>query len=129
MRVRVFNPSRHSIPRVLFSKIAQAVLGRAYSLSIIFIDSKTSRRLNKTYRGSDRPTDILSFSLNQNVGEMYLATAEVRKKARLFGVPYASYLPYLVIHGMLHLKGLAHGRTMESLERRQCRALSIPYPE
>lgn len=109
--------------------IAHAILGATYSLSVIFIDSKTSRRLNKTYRGFNRPTDILSFPLDTHVGEVYLATAEVRKKARLFHTTYDSYLPYLFIHGLVHLKGLSHGRTMKRTERGYCRSLAVAFPE
>ena len=126
MNVTVFNPHGHSIPRVPFSRIAKTILGTGYVLSVIFVDTKTSARLNKRYRTINRPTDILSFALDATTGELYISMNETRKKARAFGRSGATYLPYLFIHGCLHLKGLSHGRRMDLLEHKYCKAFSIP---
>jgi len=125
-RFSIANPKRHSIPRVPFLAIKEKVLGKPYELSVVFVDSKTIRRLNTTYRKIDSATDILSFSLSKKSGELYVAMSEVRKKARLFGKKTDEYLPYLFIHGLLHLKGFDHGRTMDSLERTYCRTFDVP---
>jgi len=122
----IANPKRHAVPRVPFLAIKEKVLGKSYGLSVVFVDSKTMKRLNKTYRGINAATDILSFSLSKKTGELYFAMHEVRGKARRFGKKAGEYLPYLFIHGALHLKGFDHGRTMDSLERAYCRAFSIP---
>lgn len=121
------NPQRHSIPRVPFRAIKQKVLGAPYELSVVFVDSRNIKRLNTKYRGIDSPTDVLSFAFSKKTGELYFSLHEVRRKARMRGMKTDDYLPFLFIHGLLHLKGLDHGRTMDKLERAYCRAFSIPF--
>ncbi len=74
------------------------------------------RRLNKTYRGVDAPTDILSVPLSSESGEILLCMSEVTRRAPQFRRTAQTYLRFLVIHGLLHLKGYAHGRRMEQQE-------------
>jgi ssRNA-specific RNase YbeY (16S rRNA maturation enzyme) len=54
---------------------------------------------------------------------------DVVKKAKLFGMTTRGYLGFLFIHGCLHLEGMDHGRTMEALEGKFCRAFHFPTPE
>ncbi len=41
---------------------------------------------------------------------------------------FDAYLPYLVIHGLVHIKGHTHGRIMDGLEQKYCRRLGVHYP-
>ncbi|OGG43468.1 rRNA maturation RNase YbeY [Candidatus Kaiserbacteria bacterium RIFCSPHIGHO2_01_FULL_48_10] len=118
-----------TVSRALFSRIHKKVLGEKYALGIIFVSPKKMQTLNSKYRKKNKPTDILSFALNKKSGELYLSLSQVKAHAAMFGMKLHEYLPYLVIHGMLHLKGLTHGRTMDRLETRYCRALRIPHPQ
>ena len=119
---------KRPIPRALFSKIKKRVLGERYTLSAVFANPNVMRRLNRTYRKKDSPTDVLAFPLSQSEGELYLSRHEASKRAPDFGMTAEKYLHYLFIHALLHLKGHAHGRTMEKLERKFCRALGVPFP-
>ncbi|MFA6520486.1 MAG: rRNA maturation RNase YbeY [Candidatus Paceibacterota bacterium] len=101
-----------------FSKIKNDILGKDYSLSIAFVSEKKSRELNKKYRKKDRATNVLSFALRKNEGELVLCKAVIKKEARDFGKTFAQFLGFLVIHGMLHLKGYDHGKKMERLEEK-----------
>ena len=111
-----------------FLRIKEKVLDKAYELSVAFVSPQKIRELNKRYRKQNRPTDILSFGLSKNSGELYLCMQEVTKKSKLFGMTVPGYLGYLFIHGCLHLEGMDHGRTMDTLERKFCRALRLPSP-
>jgi len=104
-------------------KIKDEILGKRYELSFAFIDKKRSRFLNKTYRQKDEPTDILSFPLEKDRGEILICKEMAKKKAKKFyltmpelGGSFANYLLFLVIHGNLHLKGMKHGDKMERYE-------------
>lgn len=114
------------------SRIARyknAVLGRRYELSLTTVSAKRMRQVSKMYRGKDRATDILSFPLSKNSGEILLCLSEVKTHAKEFGMKSEQYLPYLVIHGMVHLKGLDHGRIMDRLETALCKKLKLARPD
>ncbi|MDE2021287.1 MAG: rRNA maturation RNase YbeY [Patescibacteria group bacterium] len=91
-------------------------MGRSYELHLIFVTPKEIQRLNKIYRDQDRPTDILSFPLGENLGEIYICPSETRAAAKLFDRSYENFLSFLFIHGCVHLKGYDHGGTMERIE-------------
>lgn len=113
----IANNTREEIPRVLLEKIKNEALGGDYELTLVFTDSESIRKLNKQYRDKNAPTDILSFPLEENVGEIYICPEEARREAVKFDRPYENFLPFLFIHGLVHLKGHDHGATMESIEQ------------
>jgi probable rRNA maturation factor len=94
----------------------EAVLGRKYQLNLAIVSAAHMRLLNKTYRGIDKATDILSFPLDRAEGEMYICLSETRREAKNFGRTYDNFLRFLFIHGLVHLKGHDHGATMERME-------------
>src|SRR3989338_5379927 len=91
-------------------RIKNTILGKNYDLSIAYISSQKSRELNKQYRQVDRPANVLSFPLSQTSGEILIAKEVARREGWS--------VKYLVIHGMLHLKGMRHGSRMEALEQK-----------
>lgn len=109
-----------------FSDIADRILGPKYELSLVFCGHPLSRRLNRDRRGIDKPTNILSFPLDREAGEIFLdldlIAREYREKfAEFFPRSSASvrrWTAFLFIHGCLHLKGMDHGDKMESEEQR-----------
>ena len=107
---------RGPIPIVPFTRIKEVILGKTYNLSIVFCTKEESKLQNKIYRNKDYPTDILSFPLSKNEGEIYIPLSMVRAEAKKFAMSYKKFLHFLIIHGMLHLKGYKHSSTMEGLE-------------
>lgn len=105
-----------TIPDVPFLPIKEKILGKKYDLTVIFCSPKESQERNKVYRDKDYPTNILSFPLSKDEGEIYISLSTVRADVKKFEMPYKKLLHLLVIHGILHLKGLDHGSTMERLE-------------
>lgn len=106
------------IPQIPFLAMKETLLGKSYSLTIVFCTPQESQERNLTYRDKDYPTNILSFPLDNNEGEIYISLSTARKDAKKFEMSYIQFLHLLVIHGMLHLKGHDHGSTMEGLEER-----------
>ncbi|MFA4975097.1 MAG: rRNA maturation RNase YbeY [Candidatus Paceibacterota bacterium] len=101
-----------------FEKIKQDILGKEYSLSIAFVSEKKSREINKKYRKIDKPTNVLSFALHKDVGEIVLCKSVIKKELKKFGRTLPQLVGFLVIHGMLHLKGMEHGSIMEEAEKK-----------
>ena len=100
-----------------FSAIKNDILGKNYSLSIAFVDEKKSKELNKRYRNKNKATNILSFPLHKNMGEIILCSEVIKKEAKKFGKTFDQFLGFLVIHGMLHLDGMEHSSRMEEREK------------
>ena len=99
-----------------FNRVKNEILGKDYSLSIAFVDAKKSREINKKYRNKDKPTDILSFALSKNTGELILCKEIIKRELKKFNRTFRQFLGFLVIHGMLHLKGMEHSSRMERAE-------------
>lgn len=81
-------------------------------LSILLTDDPLMRELNNTYRGTDEPTDVLSFSSDDPTGELLgdivIDVPYVASQAEEFAVPFDEELRRVTIHGILHLLGLTH---------------------
>lgn len=110
------NTTKGKPPRLPFFAIKNAVLGKTYDLSLAFIGSTRSRRLNKTYRNKDKPANVLSFPLEKNAGEIFIDLSVAKKQARSFDKTYTQFVGLLFIHGLFHLKGFQHGSRMEREE-------------
>ena len=107
-----------SIDRLPFSLMKDKILGKKYDLTLVFVETKEIRRLNKQYRKKDFPTDILSFKIDNKTGEILMNETSAKKEAKKFEREYFNFLQFLFIHGCLHLKGFTHGSRMESEERK-----------
>ena len=117
-KLSIVNKTGERIPLLPLEKIKNDILGKSYSLSIAYVDEKKSQELNRKYRNKNKPANILSFSLRKNEGEIIITPSLVKKENKNFGRTYPQFLGFLVIHGMLHLKGMTHSSRMERTEEK-----------
>ena len=113
----ITNTTKEKLPDHPFKKMAERVLGKKYDLSLTIVDEKEITRLNSSYRDKNKATDILSFPLSENAGEIFLCLSETKKEAVKFHRTFENFVAFLVIHGLMHLKGFDHSSTMESNEQ------------
>ena len=104
------------MPNHPFKKMAEKVLGKKYNLGLTIIDATEIKLLNFRYRSKNKPTDILSFPINKNTGEIFLCLSEIKKEAPKFKRTFNNFVAFLFIHGLMHLKGFDHSSTMEKAE-------------
>lgn len=86
--------------------------------NIIIVDNETIHKLNKEYRGIDRPTDVLTFALEDNsdielpdvrlLGDIYISLDKTKEQSKEYGHSFLRELAFLSIHGFLHLLGYDH---------------------
>ena len=112
----IINETKGKLPSLPFVDIKNKILGKKYELSLVFVGEKIIHKLNKTYRKVDRPTDILSFPLDNISGEIFICKKIATVKARDFERKLNNYLVFLFIHGCVHLLGYNHGDKMEKIE-------------
>ncbi len=110
------NTTKAKLPSLAFASMKDAVLGKGYDLSVVIVNKEKIQELNKIHRDIDKPTDILSFPLSENSGEIYINIPLTKIEAKKFERKYENFLGFLFIHGLVHLKGFDHGSTMESIE-------------
>lgn len=102
-------------------------------LTISLVDDTEMHRLNRDYRGKDRPTDVLAFALREGtrvpgdepmLGDVVISLDTAVRQSREHAVPVAHEVRTLLIHGVLHLLGYDHERSaaealrMRAMERR-----------
>lgn len=110
------NKTNGRLPSVPFVLMKNKILGKKYDLSVVVVGKKEIHRLNKLYRKINSPTDILSFSIDKRSGEIFICQKIAKKKAKEFERSYGNFIPFLVIHSMVHLRGFDHGNKMEKEE-------------
>ena len=99
-------------------EIKDKILGKRYDLSVAFLSVREMRAVTRKTKGVNKASNVLSFPLSKASGEILLCRETAKTQCKLFGMNQRDFLTYLLIHGMLHLKGFKHGATMESEERR-----------
>jgi metalloprotein, YbeY/UPF0054 family len=114
-------------------------------LSVVLADDALVHRLNREYRGKDKPTNVLSFALTEAeepdagedapimLGDVILAWETVAREAAEQGKTPSDHMTHLVVHGVLHLLGYDHetddeAEEMEQLETRLLDTLGIADP-
>lgn len=86
-------------------------------VSIALVSDAAMRRLNRTFRGKDFTTDVLSFEGEPPLGDIAIALGVARRQARAQGHSLAVELRVLALHGLLHLLGYDHDRDRGEMRR------------
>lgn len=110
-----------------FEKVIEKILGKKKNVSLVFIDESKMMELNNKYRKKDYSTDILSFP-NMDGGEIFISMKDVKRKSSEYDILHTSYLYFLFIHGLLHLKGMTHGSKMDIQEKKFCKFFKLKHP-
>ncbi|KGE18160.1 rRNA maturation RNase YbeY [Paenibacillus wynnii] len=101
----------------------------AGEVDLTFVDNKRIHELNRDFRGIDRPTDVLSFAMNDTVedepeiiyeveeeseeipnalGDIIISVTRAQEQATEYGHSIQRELGFLFVHGFLHLLGYDH---------------------
>jgi len=88
-----------------------------YELSVLLLDNKGIRAVNKKYLNRNRPTNVISFSLTEGefgninphvLGDVVISVEKALEQAETRGTSLEEELTFLLIHGVLHLVGYDH---------------------
>jgi len=83
-------------------------------LSILITSDREIKRLNRLYRNKDKPTDVLSFPMGEEVGgwrllgDVVISLDTAKVQASEFGLNLEEEIKRLLIHGIVHLLGYDH---------------------
>lgn len=121
---------------------AGSVLGRsaAGEITIRITDEDESRALNSKWRNIDKPTNVLSFPLDDTgnsspglIGDIVICAPVIRQEAVAQDKSLAAHWAHIIIHGILHLMGYDHvdekdAEIMEAKETAILKDLGFPDP-
>lgn len=111
-------------------------------LSLLFTDDAAMSVLNGTWRGQEKPTNVLSFPAfpvapgempGPMLGDIILARETIEREAGELGKPVDEHVTHLIVHGFLHLLGYDHleegdATRMEGIETRILAELDLSDP-
>lgn len=107
--------------RAVFSKVRRTGKG---TIGIRFVGEREIASLNRRYRGTNRPTDVLSFEPSSRLptagspsekewGDIVIASAYARREAKRRSISSSEEIIRLVAHGTLHLLGYDHATAVQ----------------
>ena len=135
------NQEKVSIPEALEADLTKAMnvvaeleaLPPQTEVDITLVDDAAIHELNRTYRGIDRPTDVLSFALDEGeeepevdddeiehlLGDVIISAPTAVRQGEEYGHGLEREMTYLAVHGMLHLLGYDHMEEKDKLIMRK----------
>jgi probable rRNA maturation factor len=124
MSIQIIHVAR-KVPTHPYDAIKEAILGKQYELTLSFIGERRALAINKAHRNATYIPNVLSFPLDMEHGEIYITPKVAEREAHKYNMTVDGYIGYLFIHGLLHLKGLDHGATMEKAEQKYVRKFQL----
>jgi probable rRNA maturation factor len=126
------------------SAVAEIGVDSPVEVAVRIVDEAEGRALNRSYRGIDKATNVLSFpaddgdlpwppGVERSLGDIVICEPIVESEAREQGKQSASHWAHLVVHGTLHLLGYDHdedaaAEQMEAIETRILAAGGVADP-
>ncbi len=111
-------PELEVVYKVLFHALEKEKLDQV-SFNVIIVDNSYIHELNRTYRGKDRETDVITFALEDEdslivpeegriLGDIYISIDKAKEQAMEYGHSLLRELSFLAVHGFYHLLGYDH---------------------
>ncbi|HLI75525.1 MAG TPA: rRNA maturation RNase YbeY [Acidobacteriaceae bacterium] len=124
--------SRSGLTR--FLRAAQGAVGLEGEVEVLLASDRTLRCLNRTYRGKNKATDVLSFPAAEELagvhaGDLAISLETAGRQAAEQGHSLRDEVRVLLLHGLLHLQGMDHevdGGEMAAREAKLRSALRLP---
>lgn len=123
-KIGIYNETGEKLPCL---KTAKKVLKKAIQIeklkqiecNLIMIDDSRIHELNREYRQIDRPTDVITFALEDEkecqaptdkriLGDIYISIETARRQAKDYGHSLEREVSFLTVHGFYHLLGYDH---------------------
>jgi probable rRNA maturation factor len=110
----------HALERLAAHALSVERVAAPAELSIVLADDPTVHELNREYRGTDAPTDVLSFAQSEgeafaqpegaarHLGDVVISVDTARRQAQEYGITLQDEVSHLLVHGILHLLGYDH---------------------
>lgn len=102
---------------------SRRAVGLAGSVSVLLTGDAEIQRLNREFRGKNKPTDVLSFPAGENAGraagDLAISVETAEREAQRLGHALNLELKVLLLHGTLHLAGYDHESDSGEMARKE----------
>ena len=113
-----YNDKRWKKYDIDFARIVNMVgpRNKDAEVSIILTNDREIHKLNRQYRSIDKPTNVLSFELGDDLlmGDIYISFDTIKREAASARISIIEHTAHMVVHGMLHLQGYDHIKDKEA---------------
>jgi probable rRNA maturation factor len=117
-----------------FLNRARLAVGLRDAVDVLLTGDSTLRQLNKTFRGKNKPTDVLSFPApsafaTKHAGDLAISIETAARQAKTYGHSVPDEVKILILHGLLHLSGEDHETDNGEMAAREAllrRELNLP---
>ncbi len=139
MKLSIFREVAARVPKQNIFKLFEKIMSEeteqsaGSKVNLVFTTKKRIRKLNKSHRGKDTTTDVLSFNLGDPnkddtvFGEIYISTDIARVQAEEFDITFSAELLRLTCHGLLHLLGYSHSGKTEAVKMQKREQYFLSY--
>jgi probable rRNA maturation factor len=134
-------PLAEQTVRDAIAAAAAALAAMDGEVSIVLTDDSAVRKLNRDWRGIDKPTNVLSFPASKTkasgsarmLGDIVMAYETLARECDEEHRIFLHHLAHLTVHGFLHLVGYDHqtdrqAEAMEALESKIMTRMNVPDP-
>lgn len=126
------------IETIIIAAAKELKLKDNFEVSVTVVDNERIHEINREYRSIDRPTDVISFAIEDNdeedfeiffdemmeedlelprlLGDLFISIDKAKEQAEEFGHSFERELGFLTVHGFLHLNGYDHQTEEEEKE-------------
>lgn len=131
-----FQPEWEELVTKVVDKVLEMHQQETGEVGVSFVDDEQIHQLNLDYRGIDRPTDVLSFALDEGeempsvaeehvLGDIVISLETARRQAEEYNHPLEREIAFLTVHGALHLLGYDHQTTEDTQRMRETEELVL----
>jgi probable rRNA maturation factor len=122
--ISIENRSSARLPRgplTVFAQKVRSAVRLKGDVGILIASNRELRRLNREFRGKDKPTDVLSFpsEIPGYAGDIAISAEIARQSARQRKLTLTEETKVLILHGMLHLAGFDHETDNGEMARKE----------
>lgn len=131
----------HALERLAYHALEAEDVARPAELSVMLTGDDTLRALNRDYRATDAPTDVLSFAQSEgdafarpdnaprHLGDVVISIDTARRQADEHAIALHDEVGHLLVHGILHLLGYDHERAEDErvMRAREDAILGAPH--
>lgn len=126
-RYKIGFQTHYLVKKAIKATLAHEKFTKNAQISVTFVNNKQIHKLNREYRGKDRPTDVLSFPMWENgfdgevdiainavmLGDIIISAEKVVEQAKEYGHSVFREVCFLAVHSTLHLLGYDHETSEE----------------
>lgn len=123
--VKDIRVSKKWVQKVVQTLLKSLKQSSKITVSIHFIGDKRMKTLNRSHRGKNKTTDVLSFSLEEtsgfatpaqahDIGDIFISVPQIIRQAKEYRVSYKEECGRMLIHGVLHLLGYDHEKKKDA---------------